>query len=56
MSKRDYYEVLGISKGASSEEIKKAFRTKRNSSIQIVIQTIQMPKLSSRRPTKHTIF
>jgi len=28
MAKRDYYEVLGIERGASSDEIKKAFRSK----------------------------
>ena len=26
MAKRDYYDVLGVSKGADSKEIKKAYR------------------------------
>ena len=28
MSKRDYYEILGLAKGANQDEIKKGYRQK----------------------------
>lgn len=34
MNKRDYYEVLGLSQGASKDEIKKAYRRLAKSTIQ----------------------
>lgn len=36
--KRDYYEVLGLQKGASEEEIKKPLRPWRENTIRIFTQ------------------
>lgn len=38
-SKRDFYEVLGISKTANADEIKRAYRKKQNNIIPISVKT-----------------
>lgn len=48
-SKRDYYEVLEVSKSATAEEIKKAYRKKPYNITPIKIPAIKKRKRSSRR-------
>ena len=47
--KRDYYEVLGLKKGAADHEIKGAFRNSLKNSIPIEIREVPPPKSTSRK-------
>jgi molecular chaperone DnaJ len=49
MAKRDYYEVLGCRKGASAEELKKAYRPRRKSFTPTATQDNPTPRPSSRK-------
>ena len=56
VDKRDYYEILGISKESSESEIKKHFEVLLENSIQIKILMTPVLRISSRKYKKHMLF
>lgn len=53
--KRDYYELLGLAKGADPSAIKKAYRKLAKSITRIRIPVIKRPKRNLKRSQKLTI-
>ena len=54
MSRRDYYEVLGVGRGASEPEIKSAYRKLALKHHPIAIPATSRPKSASRKPPRRT--
>lgn len=52
MAKRDYYEVLGLSKGASKDEIKRAYKKLSKKYHPILIKK-QTQKINLKKLLKH---
>ena len=55
-NKRDYYEVLGVDRGADEATLKKAYRKLARSTILILIREIKRRRKNLRKPRKPTVF
>ena len=54
MSKRDFYEVLGVERGASEAEVKKAYRRLAMKYHRTAIRMTRTPRINSMKPPKPT--